>query len=316
VPTNFVVYDGRMYVASGNTLYSYRYDESAVKDSWKNETSPGGNILQIAATTSYLYALCATDKNNNEKTVVKCWNRIDSKWETIEGLNYAKIQDIFAVDVTLFIWAVTSTSNYNNNIFYIKSGEDVKNLMNNQNDTGRITGAACNGPYYFLSFLKTDKNNGAIKSSGVYKIDVSNYNIQTIELVNVHFNGIINLENSAKTILLISRSGEVYTVDTSIVKITSASMNKMSTGALAIWRDKDDPGKKLLLAGRQDSLYYSSSSYNYSYGYMELELDDTGVKSGAKFTEPNAVLYRQQYDIVCFYANKRRLVMPRPRPQQ
>jgi hypothetical protein len=282
-----------MYIASGNVLFSYRYDKNAGEDYWKTETSPGGNILQIASTGDYLYALCSTDKNNDGRTVVKRLDKDNSIWQTIGGVldDYAKIQDIFAADGVLYVWAVISASNYINNILYIKNGEEAKNIMDNQNDTGRITGAAFNGTSCFLSFTgrKTDKDDKI--SGGVYKINDANsgaeiiaYKNQEGNLVNVHFNGIINLGNdTGNIILLISRNGEIFTVNNSIEKINNVSMNRMSTGALAIYYLPD--GKKLLLAGRQDSLYYSATS-GYSYGYMELELDAAGVKSGAVFSEP------------------------------
>jgi hypothetical protein len=294
VPTNFAVFDGRMYIASGNALLSYRYNKSAGEDYWKREISPGGNILQIASTGDNLYALCTTDQNNDGSTTVKRLDKDNSIWLPMGGIlnDYAKIQNIFAAGDVLFVWAALSTSNYNYNILYIKNGADALNIMDNQDDTGIITGAAFNGTSYFLPFTakKTDKD----KISGVYKIDNINagagaktiiYNEKGND-INVHFNGIINLKDGADTILLISRNGDVYTVNVSINRIPDVSMGRMSTGALAIWRENDQPGcKKLLLAGRQDSLYYSSS-YGYSYGYMELELDTVGVKSGAGFAEP------------------------------
>jgi hypothetical protein len=293
VPTNFVVFEGRMYVASGNDLFSYKYEKSAPKDSWKNEISPGGNILQIASTGDNLYALCTTDKNNDGKTIVKRMDKDNSTWIPMGGVldDYAKIQNIYAAGGVLFVWAALSTSNYNNNILYIKDTQDAKNIMDNQDDTGLITGAAFNGTSYFLPFIskKTDKD----KINGVYRIDDLNGVVKTIIFknslgndVNIHFNGIINLGNGANTILLISRNGEIYTVNDSIEKITGIFMGRLSTGALAIWRENDQPDcKKLLLAGRQDSLYYSST-YGYSYGYMELELDDAGIKPGSNFIEP------------------------------
>jgi hypothetical protein len=301
VPTNFAVFGERMYIASGHAVFSYNYNTGVSdpdKQYWKREPGPGGNVLQIASTGGNLYALCATDQNNDGRTTVKRLDKDNSMWISIGGIlnNYAKIQNIFAAGDYLFIWAALSTLNYNYNILYIKNGSnDALNISDNQDDMGIITGAAFNGTSCFLPFTskKTDKDK---ISGGVYKIDdasggasVIAYKNQEGNAVNIHFNGIINLgEDAGNTILLISRNGEIYTIndsDNSIEKTENASMGRLSTGALAIWRDKDLPGKMLLLAGRQDSLYYSST-YGYSYGYMELELDAAGVKSGASFTEP------------------------------
>jgi len=299
-PTNFVIFDGRMYIASGNTVLSYNYNTGAAdpdKQYWKKEASPGGNILQIASTDynsagGNLYALCTTDKDNDGKTVIKRFDDSNSSWTQMGGIlnDYAKIQDIFAAGDILFVWATLSTSNYDYNILYIKNGADAVNISDNKDDMGIITGAAFNGTSYFLPFTQKKKDKERI--SGVYKIDDVNSGVNIINKntqgndVNVHFNGIINIdEGGSNIILLISRSGYIYTVNDSINKIDDVFMGRMSTGALAIWRDKDQPDKRLLLAGRQDSLYYSSS-YGYSYGYMELELDAAGVKTGSNFTEP------------------------------
>jgi len=304
VPTNFVIFDGRMYIASGNALFSYNYNTGDVdpdKQYWKRETSPGGNILQIASAGGNLYALCATNQNNDGRTIVRRYDKDNSTWISIGGLlnDYAKIQNIFAAGDVLFIWATLSTTNYNYNVLCIKNGTDAFNLMGNgnQDDTGIITGAAYNGSSYFLPF--TAKKRDKEKISGVYKIDGINFGVNTIMFknaegndINIHFNGIINLEDGAKNILLISRGGEIYFVNDSIEKIENIFMGRISTGALAIYEKPPEPGddpsvspKRLLLAGRQDSLNYSSS-FGYSYGYLELELDDIGIKSGVNFTEP------------------------------
>jgi hypothetical protein len=294
VPTNFVIFDERMYIASGNAVFSYKYkisDDDPNDQYWKIETSPGGSVLQIASTGDNLYALCATDQSNDGRTIVKRLDKDNSTWLPIGGIlnDYAKIQNIFAAGGVLFVWAALSTANYDYNVLCIKNGADAFNLMGSMDDTGIITGAAYNGTSYFLPFTakKIDKN----KISGVYKIDDINAGAKIIlyknkdgNEVNIHFNGIINLEDGAETILLISRSGEIYFVNDSIEKKDNVFMGRLSTGALAIWHEKSS-GKKLLLAGRQDSLNYSSS-YGYSYGYMELELDTVGIKTGVNFSEP------------------------------
>jgi hypothetical protein len=304
VATNFVVYDGHMYVASGNALFSYKYNKDAGEDPdkqyWNKEASPGGNIIQIASTKDYLYALSSTDNNNDGKTILRRFDKDNSSWSQIGGIldTYAKIQNIFAAGGVLFVWAALSTTNYNYNLLYIMNGMDeALNVMDNQDDTGIITGAAFNGKSYFLPFTSRKKDKEKI--GGVYKIDDINGGAKIITYknaegneLNVHFNGITSLGGAGNTVLMISRNGEVYFVDDSIVKIENVFMGRMSTGALAVYEMPPEQSdglsnnpKRLLLAGRQDSLYFSSSS-GYSYGYMELELDAAGIKSGANFTEP------------------------------
>ena len=285
VPTNFVIYDGCMYVASGNNLYKYNKGTEQNKASWSMEAQPEGNILKIASTGNYLYALCSTNQNNNGKTVIKRFDKENSSWLEIGGSfnDLDKIQDIFEANGILFITASTfSSSAISYTVFYIDNSETVNKLI--INDTGEINGIAFNGESYFLS----------TKDKGVYRIDKDNIGDSALLIkykdkdgkdVNINFSGIINLQDDVNTILLITRNGDIYTVKDIITKIENVSMGKMATGALAIWRENDQSSSsRLLLAGRQDSLNYSS--YNYTYGYLELELDINGIKDGKKFVEP------------------------------
>jgi len=286
VPTNFVIYDGRMYVASGNNLFVY--NKGTDQAYWDKEAQPGGNILQIAATGGYLYALCSTNQNNDGKTVVKMFDKANSSWSQIGGIldDYVKLQNIFAAGDILFVLATVSVSNYNYTILYIKNNTlDVLKIINNDNynDTGEINGAAFDGESYFLS----------TKDRGVYRIDDPGEGALLIKYkntdgsdVNINFSGIINLQDDVQTIFLIARNGDVYTVKDIITKTENVSMGGFrATGALAIWRENDQPSSnRLLLAGRQDSLRYSDSGY--TYGYLEIELDINGIKSGKNFVEP------------------------------
>lgn len=292
VPTNFVIYDGRMYVAAGNNLYVYNKDTEQNKTFWSKEAQPGGNILQIAATGDYLYALCSTDQNNDGKTVIKMFDKANSSWSQISGIlnNIDKINNIFATNDILFITARVSSTYYN--VFYtiLYISNDTPDTVNeliipntDMNDTGEINGVAFNGESYFLS----------AKDRGVYKInDISEgallikYKDTDGNDVNINFSGIINLQDEVNTIILIARNGDIYTVKDIITKIENVFMDKMATGTLAIWRENDQPSSnRLLLAGRQDSLYYSSTS-GFTYGYLELELDTIGIKGGKNFIEP------------------------------
>jgi len=229
-PTNFVVYNGHVYVASGNTIHVYNGQTDTDKPYWSKETRPGGNILQITSTDNYLYALCTTDRNNDGKTVIKRLSS-DSSWSVMSGVadSYEKIHNIYKAGDILFLYATASSTNYS--IFYTILYIDASDTLNVltiqdpelQNDTGEIIGAAFNGSSYFL----------ATKNKGVYKIDNINSGAYLIES-KINFTGIINLEDVNNTIFLIARNGDAYTVYDSIVRIENVSMGKMSTGALAI----------------------------------------------------------------------------------
>jgi hypothetical protein len=283
VSTSFAVYEGCMYVASGNTLYKYYADQDNAY--WNKETQPGGKILQIASTGGYLYALCSDDQNINGKIVIKRF--YNSSWAEIGGdaKDSYKVHNIFAANNMLFIMAAAS-ANYSYTILYIDDNSGNLKELNiidaDQNGAGEINGAAFDGTSYFLS----------TKNKGIYKIDdisagasLIKYKDADDNTVNINFSGIINLQDNNNTILLIARNGDVYTVKDSITKIENVSLGYMSTGALAVWKENETSSGRLLLAGRQDSLNYSVSS-GYTYGYLELQLDENGIRSGENFVEP------------------------------
>ncbi|MDR2941953.1 MAG: hypothetical protein LBV17_05130 [Treponema sp.] len=288
VATNFAVYNGSMYVASGSTLHVYKKDGENSK-AWRKEAQPGGNILQIASTGNNLYALCSADQNNNGRAIIKLFNKENSSWTEIGGIDNSieRIHDIFAVNNTLFI--MVSYSIYYSVLYIDNSGtiNELNITEEGNNGTGEINGIAFNGVSYFISS----------KSMGVYKINnisegasLIKYKDENGDDVKVISSGIINLQDADNTIVIITRNGDLYTVKDSITRIENVSMGKMATGALAIWRENNLPeSNRLLLAGRQDSLKYTIDS-GYTYGYMELELDTTGIKSGKTFVEPGKEL--------------------------
>jgi len=303
VPTNFVICNNRMYVASGIKLFSYySKDGDPSKPYWYEEPAPGEVIIQIAVINNKLYALCATDTNNNGKPVIKCYD--NNSWTEVLGIHKdkIKIQNIIAANDILFILVTAAiTDNENQYAILYYDGNETKQLLtadsNIKNNTGYVNGVAysANDDSYYLS---TSEN-------GVYKVDNSTSPIGNAVLLNgskqsdgkhIVFTGIINLKENGGDTYLIARDGNLYKVSNSIEK-TNISLENMSTGVLAVWTDpvswkeSNDPSldppvtpKYLLLAGRQDSYTYSVS-YGYRYGYMEIELDSAGI-SGSAFAEP------------------------------
>jgi len=109
--------------------------------------------------------------------------------------------------------------------------------------------------------------------------------VQISNTTSKEFIGIINLENSKKTLVSITRDCKLYTINAASASETASfDDGRLATGALAVYRDKTTNKPILLLAGRQDSLKYTTDS-GYTYGYLEIEISDTGVK-GSKFSEP------------------------------
>ena len=280
-PTNFAVFKDAVYVATGSSLHKYTGGNS---EGWNNDIPPGGRIVQIASTGEYLFALCYRQSSSNiaENTVLK---RFDGgKWEELEG---SGIQQIYAAGDKLFFGTGSSSSF---TLHYVDNSEtpSVKNLTG-ENVTGDLRGAAFDGTDNYI----------CTTNNGVFRMNSTSGEAVSIPILSdgeekksssEKFTGMINLGGASNTILLITRNGRLFTVKgDNLESVENVSLgNRMSTGALAIWIDKDDDSKRLLLAGRQDSLVYSVNS-GYTYGYLELELDYNGVngiKAESQFREP------------------------------
>jgi len=123
-----------MYVASGNTIFKYNKGTEQDKAYWNTDTSPGGNIIQIASTGENLYALCSTDQNNDGRTVIKCFDKNNSSWTVIGGVidDFEKVHNIFAAGDMLFVLATALTSTYYNiyfTVLYIKTRKAKMNFL-------------------------------------------------------------------------------------------------------------------------------------------------------------------------------------------
>ena len=277
-PTNIVEYKSYMYVASGYTLYKYN---SNTQPYWSNMGSPSGRrILRLASANNNLYALCATDENITGQTVIYHYNDSEPanpKWVILsDSYKYTQIQSIYTAGTgtgsRLFLYTKLDKTTNNYKILYIDAGTPsiINELATPQTGDAELCGAASIGSTYYL----------ATKNKGVYK--VTGNTGTPIADTPVDITGIINL--SANTILLITReSGRVYTFDTTEnIQYTNIQMGRYSNGTLAIWEKSSS--ERLLLAGRQEIRYSTSSGH--TYGYMELELDANGIKTGANFIEP------------------------------
>ena len=260
-PTNFVKFNGNMYVGSGTTLYRYNgpYPNKPARGDWTPST-PGGDILQLAATNSKMYALYNVSGNITLKETNN-----GNDWVIISAP--ANIQTIYAENNQLFIGAGTVDS------FSILKLDGSK-LTDTQDKL--LNGVAYDGSStYYLSAKSLSTESGG----GIYSSNLTTTNpISSTE--GIPFMGIINLGSThGNKIAAISRNGVLYEVTSSGVsqKAELAGDRKLATGALAVWNNQ------LLLAGRQDAMI---NSVNYLHGYQELELDSGGIKSGAAFSDP------------------------------
>jgi len=290
-PTNFVVYDNAMYVASGPRIYRYTGTDGNGRGIWDTlNPLPRDKVAQMASTAasteaSYLYALCYRDNDSTiNSSINRSLRRFDgTSWADVIG-DANGIQSIFAANDKLFIGNQDSTISYVNAANTIQSllitieGEDTQ-------VKGELTGAVFNGTDYYLCTF----------GSGIYKTQDSGVAATLIaDSSNINFTGMIFLDNAAKTVLLISRDGDLYVIGkdddgNDVVPKTGHNLSgRRSKGSLAVWVNPDNPSQKLLLAGRQDSLTYTADS-GYTYGYWELLLDDNapnGIATGASFIEP------------------------------
>jgi hypothetical protein len=274
------------FTAAGSTIHWYS------SSGWDNGISgfsqPGGKIRALAATTNYLYAL------TDSLTVKRIKN--GQGWETLELGNvgsYSQFQSIYAPpdQDLVFFGAGASTTSFA--ILYLDDSSST-NKVKLVEDTGggllphMLTGAAYDGTDYYLT---TNKNvvyqvssSGTVTANGTWTYPS-----------DVKFKGIISLETTTPTIVAIDRGGTIYVADTTAgaIKSTGKSMGNYATGALAIWRDTYDyqswssgsshPAPKLLLAGKQDSLTYSTVS-GYTHGYREFEINSAGYTITGDFS--------------------------------
>ena len=293
-PTNFAVFKDVMYVASGSNIHKYYLNAETGIAGWDSATlQPGGRVTKIASTENYLYALCFSDDSSSSL------KRFDGAvWEDVNGdTGDYEIQNIYPVNNHLFL---RSHSSKKFRIMYIDESVSLtavnilKLTMDGEEiteETAEIIGVVHNA----LNFYICTRVDGIYKTSnpadGAASIDRETDDKEYVKSKGVEFTGIINLETDDNLIALMTRAGNLYLVnDGAVNELSQAAAvidksavtshitlgGRQSTGALAIYTDKDDPSKRLLLAGRQDKLNYTNDP-GYTNGYLELEIDSSGI---------------------------------------
>jgi hypothetical protein len=258
-------------------MYNGPYPGNPARGDWRTPFTAEGNIIQLAATSSKIYALCG----ENPGSFILKESSNGSGWANVPSAP-AAIQSIYEANNQLFIGAGTivplslSIYVYNSSAF-IKLADTQNKLLN---------GAAWDGSSnYYLSVKDLITESGGC----IYLSDGST--LAGTNLIgnsnNIPFMGIINLGSS---IAAISRDGILYSVTSANISSTgrrlrSGSNDKLATGALAIWQqDINNPSSpKLLLAGRQDK---PENSVNYLHGYQELSLASGAISGGDAFRDP------------------------------
>jgi hypothetical protein len=291
-PTNFVVFKDYMYVASGSQLYRYKYGI------WDGDlTPPGGRIMQLAATNNFLYALCIVNDSTSVGVLKRTKNPAssdpDDAWTRITHTNFNNLQTIFEANGQLFI---CSRDGQSFSIFNLNDAGDNNtptDVQNMRNIDSMLRGAAFGGGNFYLCTSGIGET-----PTGRIFVGSSQTSLQEIGAsIGNNFMGIINLGNTANTVVAINRDGELYSVtSTSITKVASfanhtTTQNRYATGALAVvnlsgytWNNSN---KQLLLVGRQDINYTTTTGF--TYGYVEIEFNDSGI-IGERFFVPGEVV--------------------------
>ena len=256
-PTNFVVFNGDVYVASGTILYKYR------NGIWDSATfTPGGRIMSIAVANTYIYALCI---GNDDKVSIKRAAN-PASWSDVPGIN-SNVQSFYAINNQLFFGSRNNDSD-SYSIYHIDTPSvPITDLTN----VSMLRGVAFDGTFFYIC---TD--NGIYHTTGFVSATL------VPESNGKDFIGIIGIGST--NIVAITRSGVLYSVTSggvSVIADANFTDNRYATGALTLWGDNTTPNK-LLLVGRQDINYSVSSGY--TYGYVEIKIVNNEI-SGS-FNEP------------------------------
>jgi len=259
-PTNFVMFNGNMYVASGQSLYKYNGTASGYTDrgSWEETNPAGRRIFALASVNNYLFALFEESGRGVLRTSINGKN-----WIVLPESAEHNIRSIHSINNMLFMGAGENINTlyilYYDGINLVKLADTGSNLLN---------GTAYNETTYYLSAKDlVNTTGGAIYSC------TSSFVYSGVLGSNIPFVGIINCDDN---VYAIDQNGKLYNVPG--INVIADMGNYLATGALSIWENID--GQRLLLAGRKDIMSVSVSS-GYTYGYLELELPLSGT-----FIEP------------------------------
>jgi len=282
-PTNFVEFGGDIFVASGSTLHSYEGDN---KWSLPNPVPPGGKILRLAVTENYFYAIC--EESNGSIVLKRTGNTESLTWNKVPETDSLKINSIFGVGNKLFFSTYNNDESYTIHCIDDDITSDITEIIKKEKDDISsssslvLRGVVFDGINYYICTNNEIFYTDDPTSPGANKISVLDKDNKEIIL---QFMGIINLKNTINTIVAITRDGKLFYVTPSGINanlaVTEFSDDRLSTGALAVWTDGTN---HLLLVGRQDISYSTSSGF--TYGYVEIDFDDSGIRNDPGFREP------------------------------
>jgi len=286
-PTKFAIFNNEMFVSTGKKLFYFNKNNKNKYGNiiWKEWERFDSFIVDLASTNSSLYVLYLNGSNGR---IRRYYDDGNPDGYTAKEVNLSgNVQSIFVSDDILFA-CVRNNTTYT--VFYKKeSDSDFKEIPIKISDEPLnfiINGVASDANYYYLSTY-----------SGIFYVDRSDINSSSVidyssvlpikdkdNKIIMYFKGIINLNPNCAAAITIN--GVIYEITNKMAteKIRFRD-GRYSTGALALWKDKDNPAKTLFLIGRREDYYSATSSY--TNGYVEIELDATGnIPADVKFAEP------------------------------
>jgi len=261
-PTNFVQYNNKLYVASGKRIYEYNGSR------WSGWKTLNDKVISLASGTN-LYAIYL----NNNKGIIRQFDSAGAGTDLSTG----NAQSIHVVGNYLFISILNSASVKEGGftIFYkTESALSFTKLDGNYNSI--LYGVASDLTNLYLcvndEIIVLNKSTLVIESSFPARSTIDGYT------------GIIN--TSSTCAVAISKEGRLYQITGGLMtNPRSFTDERESTGGLGLWCRTGESTPCLLLIGRRE-LYYSSTT-SYSNGYVEIDLDPSGeIRSGAGFNEP------------------------------
>jgi hypothetical protein len=245
-----------MYVASrfGNTLHSYS------NGNWSAVSSPGGGIMELASDGASLYALVGDPLEKTDVYVYKD----GSQWERIP-LTGGVIQTIRGTKD--YIFASTESGLF----FYKKGNNSFSSWLSNLSKEHIVTGAdVVNTTYYYV----------AVVNKGIYTFDENALSSEPVE--GTAGKAIVGMLAVKDTIVAVSRDGYLLYGNSSNGFKAAQGNGVIFSGAMGIWRDKEDnTTQSLLLVGIQGSSYSTVNGYREillkSDGSQDVSLDTTNL---------------------------------------
>jgi hypothetical protein len=291
-PSKIVEFKESLYVASGR-IWTYPKGGG-----WKGISGqpPGIKVLDIAATSGYLYAVTSGGISLSDSGYYRSTQDASAEvaWEQIENPQHPYATTFYGAGDAFF----AGTASENNYAVYALKDDETEFKQIKVSDSpgvGILLGAAqWDGKYFFsldglgvFTVANLDGTEPPVLVPG--SADTVNANGETVPAVVGNISGFIVVDSS---LLMVSTSGAICQLSAGESGITEANVCSLGfefTGALAVWNDPEgDVDKRLLLLGRE------GSNTNYSgYGYYEclippgFKIEELGVTEPQLTVEKN-----------------------------